>query len=47
MLAFYYRHQGPVRPTASWENEPEDEEEEMNVEEVEEPHSHMDHIDLK
>jgi len=26
MLAFYYRHQGPVRPAASWENEPEDEE---------------------
>jgi membrane associated rhomboid family serine protease len=25
MLAFYYRHQGPVRPTASWENEPEEE----------------------
>lgn len=24
MLAFYYRHQGPVRPIASWENEPED-----------------------
>ena len=25
LLAFYYRHQGPVRPVASWENEPEDE----------------------
>lgn len=25
MLAFYYRNQGPVRPTASWENEPEEE----------------------
>lgn len=25
MLAFYYRHQGPVRPKASWENEPEEE----------------------
>lgn len=25
MLAFYYRHQGPVRPTASWENETEEE----------------------
>lgn len=47
MLAFYYRHQGPVRPTASWEDEPEEEEEEMNEEEVEEPHSRMDHIDLK
>lgn len=25
MLAYYYRHQGPVRPVASWENEPEEE----------------------
>jgi membrane associated rhomboid family serine protease len=25
MLSFYYMHQGPVRPTASWENEPEEE----------------------
>jgi len=25
LLAFYYRHQGPVRPTASWEKEPEEE----------------------
>jgi membrane associated rhomboid family serine protease len=25
MLAFYYRHQGPVRPVASWENEPDNE----------------------
>ncbi|MBA4409478.1 MAG: rhomboid family intramembrane serine protease [Odoribacter sp.] len=34
LLAFYYRHQGPVRPVASWENEPEeeDEEEEFNEE---------------
>ncbi len=24
MLAFYYRHQGPARPAASWEEEPED-----------------------
>ena len=24
LLAFYYRHQGPVRPAASWENEPEE-----------------------
>jgi membrane associated rhomboid family serine protease len=25
MLSLYYRHQGPVRPKASWENEPEEE----------------------
>lgn len=25
MLAFYYRHQGPARPEASWEDEPEEE----------------------
>ncbi|MDP2889831.1 MAG: rhomboid family intramembrane serine protease [Bacteroidota bacterium] len=25
MMAFYYRHQGPARPEASWEDEPEDE----------------------
>jgi len=25
MLAYYYRQQGPVRPVASWENEPEEE----------------------
>jgi membrane associated rhomboid family serine protease len=25
LLSFYYRHQGPVRPKASWENEPEEE----------------------
>ena len=24
LLSFYYRHQGPVRPSASWENEPEE-----------------------
>ena len=24
MLAFYYRHQGPVRPVSSWENEPDE-----------------------
>jgi len=24
MLSLYYRHQGPVRPKASWENEPEE-----------------------
>ena len=27
LLSFYYRHQGPVRPKSSWENEPEVEEE--------------------
>jgi len=26
LLALYYRHQGPVRPVSSWENEPEDDE---------------------
>ena len=26
LLAFYYRSQGPARPLASWENEPDDEE---------------------
>lgn len=25
MMAFYYRYQGPARPEASWEDEPEDE----------------------
>ncbi|MBW8331870.1 MAG: rhomboid family intramembrane serine protease [Prolixibacteraceae bacterium] len=25
MMALYYRHQGPARPEASWEDEPEDE----------------------
>lgn len=25
MLSYYYRHQGPVRPAASWEDEPEEE----------------------
>lgn len=25
LLSLYYRHQGPVRPKASWENEPEEE----------------------
>lgn len=44
MLAFYYRHQGPIRQTASWENEPEEEDDETPEEE--EPHSHIDHIDL-
>jgi membrane associated rhomboid family serine protease len=36
MLAFYYRHQGPVRPVASWENEPEEDEDEASVEELNE-----------
>lgn len=35
-LAFYYRHQGPVRPTASWENEPEEEDDDWNNEEFNE-----------
>ena len=37
-LAFYYRHQGPVRPVASWENEPEelDSDEEDYQEEISE-----------
>jgi len=25
LLAIYYRHQGPVRPQSTWENEPEEE----------------------
>ena len=41
MLAFYYRHQGPARPAASWEDEPEDEDSEEaywnQPEETEEP----------
>ncbi len=39
MLAYYYRHQGPVRPVASWENEPEEEDsddEEYNEEVLQE-----------
>jgi membrane associated rhomboid family serine protease len=39
MLAFYYRHQGPVRPVSSWENEPDDDdtdEDEFNEEITEE-----------
>ncbi len=35
LLSFYYRHQGPARPVASWENEPEEEdspEDEFNTE---------------
>ncbi len=27
IMAYYYRHQGPVRPIASWENEPEEDDE--------------------
>lgn len=36
MLAFYYRHQGPVRPVASWENEPEEEDSDSDEEEFNE-----------
>ena len=36
-LAFFYRHQGPVRPMASWENEPEEEDEsDISEEEIDE-----------
>ncbi|MDP3641793.1 MAG: rhomboid family intramembrane serine protease [Bacteroidota bacterium] len=46
LLAFYYRHQGPVRPVASWENEPEEEEEspneDVNEEESPEERYHSD-----
>jgi membrane associated rhomboid family serine protease len=34
MLSLYYRHQGPVRPAASWENEPEEEDVDDVPEEV-------------
>jgi len=48
MLAFYYRHQGPVRPASSWENEPEEDDspdEDWNQpEESEEPKNEK-HID--
>lgn len=47
LLAFYYRQQGPVRPVASWENEPEEDDDETAEGEEKEPHSHIDHIDLK
>ena len=36
MLAFYYRHQGPVRPVSSWENETDEDEEETQEEELNE-----------
>ncbi|HZL08946.1 MAG TPA: rhomboid family intramembrane serine protease [Prolixibacteraceae bacterium] len=32
MLAFYYRHQGPVSPKASWEDEPDDEDDSLDEE---------------
>ena len=48
LLAFYYRHQGPVRPASSWENEPEEDDspdEDWNEpEESEEPKNEK-HID--
>jgi len=49
MLAFYYRHQGPVRPVSSWENEPdededESEEEEFNEEIIPEEDQDINHI---
>jgi len=49
LLAFYYRHQGPVRPVSSWENETEEDGDESPEEEdeEEEPHSHIGHIDLR
>jgi membrane associated rhomboid family serine protease len=34
MMAFYYRHAGPVRPAASWESEPEEEDDEESSEEI-------------
>jgi membrane associated rhomboid family serine protease len=36
LLAYYYRNQGPVRPVSSWENEPDDDEEETASEEINE-----------
>jgi hypothetical protein len=36
LLAFYYRHQGPERPIPSWENEPEEDNEDTPEEEVHE-----------
>jgi membrane associated rhomboid family serine protease len=33
LLAFYYRRQGPLSPIASWENEPEEEDEDSTEEE--------------
>ena len=45
-LAFFYQHQGPVRPMASWENEPEEEDEEEITleEEKEEKEEESNHI---
>lgn len=47
LLALYYRHQGPVRPAASWENEPEEEEYDLSDEELNEEITPQDsnHID--
>jgi membrane associated rhomboid family serine protease len=36
LLAYYYRHQGPVRPVSTWENEPEDDTEDSEDEEYNE-----------
>ena len=36
LLAIYYRHQGPVRPVSSWENEPEEEDDDSEFEEFNE-----------
>lgn len=46
MLAFYYRHQGPVRPAASWENEPDEDDDETPDEEYNEeiPPEDLEHI---
>ncbi len=35
-LAYFYRHQGPVRPKASWENEPDDDEDDSPENELNE-----------
>ncbi|MBV5312689.1 MAG: rhomboid family intramembrane serine protease [Prolixibacteraceae bacterium] len=51
MLAIYYRHQGPVRPAASWENEPEEDDSDYTDEEFneeitpEEDQKNPNHID--
>lgn len=34
LLAYYYRHQGPVRPIPTWENEPDEEDSDTQEEEV-------------
>jgi membrane associated rhomboid family serine protease len=51
LLAFYYRHMGPVRPVPSWENEPEEDVNDDDTPEEEyleeEPNSQTDHIELK